>query len=53
MLAQERAFQAADAIGVDRNDADSESLIGQVGRASTSNMTTRACVDELWRAWFD
>ncbi len=53
MLAQERAYQAADAMGVDRSEVDSDGLIGQVGRMSTSNMTTRACVDELWRAWFD
>lgn len=53
MLAQERAYQAADAMGVDRSEVDSEGLIGQVGRMSTSNMTTGECVDELWRAWFD
>lgn len=53
MLAQERTYQAADAMGVDRSEVSSNDLIGQVGRMSTSNMTTGACVDELWRAWFD
>lgn len=52
MLAQHRVNEAADAMGLEHDTLD-DSLVESMGRASTSGMTTRECVDDLWREWFD